>query len=91
MQKVLIATLYSADPVLLAANRLGADKLVLLIDKEPSEEQQKSLKLPLLPRVQLPPLAQKQKSSPQLKPPLLRPPLLRPLPQKARIKNNRHA
>ena len=45
MEKVLIATLYSADPVLLAANRLGPDKLILLIDKEPSEEQQKSLKL----------------------------------------------
>ncbi|MBW2965659.1 CRISPR locus-related DNA-binding protein [Candidatus Woesearchaeota archaeon] len=45
MAKVLIATLYSADPVLLAANRLGPDKLILLIDEKPSGEQLKSLKL----------------------------------------------
>jgi CRISPR-associated protein Csa3 len=45
MPKVLIATLYSADPVLLAANRLGPDRLILLIDKEPNKEQQKNFKL----------------------------------------------
>jgi CRISPR locus-related DNA-binding protein len=45
MKKVLIATLYSPDPVLLAANRLGPDRLILLTDKKPSEEQTKSLKL----------------------------------------------
>jgi CRISPR locus-related DNA-binding protein len=45
MVKVLIATLYSADPVLLAANRSGPDRLILLIDEKPDEEQTKSLKL----------------------------------------------
>jgi len=44
-KKVLIATLYSPEPVLLAANRLGPDKLILLIDKEPDKEQQESFKL----------------------------------------------
>jgi len=45
MAKVLIATLYSPDPVLLAANRLGPDRLVLLIDKKPNTEQEESYKL----------------------------------------------
>ncbi len=45
MAKVLLATLYTADPVLLAANRLGPDRLILFIDKEPNNEQKKSLKL----------------------------------------------
>lgn len=45
MAKVLIATLYSPDPVLLAANRLGPDRLILLIDKKPNKEQEKSYKL----------------------------------------------
>lgn len=45
MAKVLIATLYNPDPVLLAANRLGPDRLILLVDKKPSDEQIKSLKL----------------------------------------------
>ena len=45
MAKILIATLYSPDPVLLAANRLGPDKLILLVDKNPNEEQKKSFKL----------------------------------------------
>ena len=45
MAKILIATLYSPDPVLLAANRLGPDKLILLVDKNPNEEQDKSFKL----------------------------------------------
>ncbi len=44
-KKVLIATLYSAEPVILATTRLGPDKLFLLIDKEPSKEQNDSLKL----------------------------------------------
>ncbi|HLC95974.1 MAG TPA: CRISPR-associated CARF protein Csa3 [Candidatus Nanoarchaeia archaeon] len=44
-KKVLIATLYSADPVILATTRLGPDRLVLLVDKDPSSEQDKSLKL----------------------------------------------
>jgi len=45
MAKVLIATLFHADPVLLATNRLGPDKLILLVDEKPTEEQVKSLKL----------------------------------------------
>ncbi|MFH0978968.1 MAG: CRISPR-associated CARF protein Csa3 [Candidatus Woesearchaeota archaeon] len=44
-KKVLIATLYSPEPVLLAATRLGPEKLILLIDKQPDKEQQKALKL----------------------------------------------
>ena len=45
MAKVLIATLYSPDPVLLAANRLGPDRLILLIDKKPNKKQQENYKL----------------------------------------------
>ena len=45
MAKVLIATLYHPDPVLLAANRLGPDRLILLIDQKPNKEQEKSYKL----------------------------------------------
>ena len=45
MPKVLIATLYSPDPVLLAANRSGPDRLILLIDMKPNKEQEKSLKI----------------------------------------------
>ena len=45
MAKVLIATLYSPDPVLLAANRLGPDRVILLIDQKPDKDQEESLKL----------------------------------------------
>ncbi len=45
MAKVLIATLYSPEPVLLAANRLGPDRLILLVDQKPDKEQEKSFKL----------------------------------------------
>jgi CRISPR locus-related DNA-binding protein len=45
MAKVLIATIFSADPVLLAANRLGPDRLILLTDKKENDEQTKSFKL----------------------------------------------
>jgi CRISPR-associated protein Csa3 len=44
-KKVLIATLYSAEPVLLASTRLGPSRLILLVDKESDETQAKSLKL----------------------------------------------
>ena len=44
-KKVLIATLYSAEPVILATTRLGPDRLILLVDNEPDKEQEKSLKL----------------------------------------------
>ncbi len=43
--KVLIATLYNSDPIMLATTRLGPDRLVLLIDKESNSEQDKSLKI----------------------------------------------
>ena len=44
-KKVLIATLYNPDPVLLAATRLGPDRIILLIDKEPNKEQENAIKL----------------------------------------------
>jgi len=44
-KKVLIATLYSPEPVLLAATRLGPERLILLIDKTPSKEQENAVKL----------------------------------------------
>src|SRR3989338_6003548 len=43
MAKVLIATLYAPEPVLVAANKLGPDRLILFIDNEPSKEQEKGL------------------------------------------------
>lgn len=45
MAKVLIATLYSPEPALLAANRLGPDRLILLIDQKPDKDQEESYKL----------------------------------------------
>ena len=44
-KKVLIATLYNPEPVILATTRLGPERLILLVDKEPSSEQEKSLKI----------------------------------------------
>ncbi len=43
--KVLIATLYSPEPVILATTRLGPNRLILLTDKIPNKEQADSLKL----------------------------------------------
>jgi len=43
--KVLIATLYSSEPVMLASTRLSPDRLVLLIDKIPNKVQTNSLDL----------------------------------------------
>ena len=45
VKKVLISTLFAVDPVLVAANKLGPDRMYLLMDKEPSKEQEKSLEL----------------------------------------------
>ena len=45
LAKVLIATLYSPDAVLLAATRLSADRLVLLVDENPTKELEQNLKL----------------------------------------------
>jgi len=44
-KKVLIATLYNPEPVILATTRLGPERLILLVDKEPSKEQENSLKI----------------------------------------------
>jgi len=43
--KVLIATLYNPDPVLLACTRLSPDRLILLIDEEPDKKQKEALNL----------------------------------------------
>ena len=43
--KVLIATLYNPDPVLLACTRLGPERLILLIDEEPDKKQKDALDL----------------------------------------------
>ena len=42
---VLISTLYSFEPVILASTKLGVDKLILMIDDKPNEIQRKSLDL----------------------------------------------
>jgi len=44
-KKVLIATLYNHDPVVLAITRLGPERVFLLIDNEPNKEQEEALKL----------------------------------------------
>ena len=44
-EKVLIATLYSPEPVLLATTRLGPDRLILLIDKTPDKEQDNAVRI----------------------------------------------
>tara|TARA_Y100000034_G_scaffold87295_1_gene104685 strand:+ start:1346 stop:1948 length:603 start_codon:yes stop_codon:yes gene_type:complete len=44
-KKVLIATLYGPEPVILASTRLGPERLILLVDKVPSGEQEKSIKI----------------------------------------------
>lgn len=43
--KVLIATLYGPDALLIAANKLGPEKIVVLVDKKPPKTQLDSLKL----------------------------------------------
>lgn len=44
-KKVLIATLFSPEPVILATTRLGPERLILLVNKEPTKEQEASIKL----------------------------------------------
>lgn len=44
-KRVLIATFYNPEPVLLASTKLGPDKVILLLDKDPDAEQAKALKL----------------------------------------------
>ena len=43
VRRVLIATLYGAEPVLMAIARLGVERVVLLIDHKPDKIQQESL------------------------------------------------
>ena len=43
VRRVLIATLYGAEPVLMAIARLGVERVVLLIDYKPDKTQQESL------------------------------------------------
>ncbi len=45
MAKVLIATLYNPNPIFVASNRLGPDRLILLLSKNPPKEQKESYKL----------------------------------------------
>jgi len=44
-KKVLIATLYSPEPVILATTRLSPERLILLVDKVPNKEQEASIEL----------------------------------------------
>jgi CRISPR locus-related DNA-binding protein len=44
-KKVLIATLFNPDPILLSATKLGPDRLILLMDEKPLKQQEESLKL----------------------------------------------
>jgi len=44
-KKVLIATLFNPEPVLLATTRLGPEKIVLLVSKDVAKEQEASIKL----------------------------------------------
>jgi len=43
MAKILIATLYVFEPIIASSTKISADRLILLIDKQPDEKQQKSL------------------------------------------------
>ncbi len=43
MAKILLATIYVFEPIIASATKVGADRLILFVDKEPDERQQKSL------------------------------------------------
>ena len=43
MAKILLATIYVFEPIIASATKVGADRLILFVDKEPDEKQQKSL------------------------------------------------
>jgi len=45
MAKVLISTLFSTEPILLCATKLGVDRIYLLIDKDIGKDQKKALDL----------------------------------------------
>ena len=44
-KKVLIATLFNPEPVLLATTRLGPEKIILLVSEDTTKEQEASVKL----------------------------------------------
>ena len=44
-KKVLIATLFNPEPVLLATTRLGPEKIILLVSEDTTKEQETSVKL----------------------------------------------
>jgi CRISPR-associated protein Csa3 len=45
MAKILLATLYKFEPVIAASTKIGADRLILLVDYKPDKTQQKSIDL----------------------------------------------
>lgn len=45
MGKILIATLYTYEPVIASATKISAERLILLIDHEPDNQQKESLNL----------------------------------------------
>lgn len=45
MTKVLIATLYVFEPIIAAATKISAERLYLLVDKEPDEKQKQSIEM----------------------------------------------
>ena len=44
-QKVLIATMYSTEPIMASVTKFGPDRLILLVDKDADKNQQASLEL----------------------------------------------
>lgn len=45
MAKVLVTSIYSFDSIMLAATKLGIDKLILMIDKNPDDHQKKAVEM----------------------------------------------
>ena len=45
MTKILIATIYAFEPIIASTTRISADRVILLIDKNPDEKQLESLKI----------------------------------------------
>jgi len=45
MVKILIATIYVFEPIIASATKISAERLILLIDKEPDEKQSQSLEV----------------------------------------------
>src|SRR3989338_1374576 len=45
MKKVIIAKVYGPDPLLFAANKMGPDRMILIVDNEPSKKQEETVDL----------------------------------------------